>query len=321
MLVVPILNEARSLPYLFKRLAEVFTQEACKHRKIAKIQLLLIDDGSTDEGYEVASRADLEHLERFDVKWVELSRNFGHQAAVTAGMALADGDAVAILDADLQDPPEVVLEMVDKWREGFEIVYGQRKNRKEAFHKVFGYWLFYRIYKALTPIAVPLDSGDFCLLDRRVVSEINHLPESLRFPRGLRSWVGFRQVGVKYDRPKRVAGETKYTFSKLYELATEGIASLSLRPLQLAQLLAFTYLVVSFGFSLYTVAKLLSGGSEDIWREMVVLLILLSNALILFCMYILGAYVGRTYLESKGRPTYIVREVISLTPEGRSIKR
>jgi len=221
-----------------------------------------------------------------------------------------------VMDADLQDPPGCILEMLEKWRSGFEVVYAQRRNRKEGLAKRVLYSAFYRLYRALSPISVPIDSGDFCLMSRKVVEQLNRLPESLRFPRGLRSWVGFPQAAIRYDRPARAAGESRYGWRDLYQLATDGIAALSLRPLKLAQFLALLYLLLSVG----AVTGLLLNVFADVdlrSQLLIILLILLSsNALILLCLYILGAYLGRAYVEIKGRPGYIVAETLVVAPPG-----
>jgi glycosyltransferase involved in cell wall biosynthesis len=311
-IVIPVYNEAAALPELLRALAETFTLEVCARRRIAAVRCLFVDDGSVDESVQILRR---HPASAFQMQIIRLSRNFGHQAAITAGLADATADLVTVMDADLQDPPACVLEMIEKWRDGFEVVYAERQNRKEDRLKVVLYWLFYRLYRVLTPILVPVDSGDFCLLSRRAVEELNKLPEKVRFPRGLRSWIGFRQTAIRYDRPPRVAGTSRYGWSDLYHLATDGIASLSLRPLQLAQVLALVY----FLLSLVGLCAMMSRSFElDVSARISLLLMLtlLSNGLIMFCLYIVGAYLGRAYLEVKGRPAYVVAEVIVTQPGG-----
>lgn len=311
--IIPVYNEAAVLAILVERLNDIFSIDHCQQNGISKVTFLFIDDGSEDDSVQILK----DHFKSGEnAKIVRLSRNFGHQAAISAGLSLSQADLTAIIDADLQDPPEYILEMIKKWREGYEIVWGRRTNRKENRVKVFFYWLFYRLYKYLTPIEIPLDSGDFCLMSQRVVQEISKLPEKLRFLRGLRAWVGFPQAEITYDRPLRAAGNSKYNFGKLYELATDGLASMSVRPLQLAQFLALLYLLFSFIVFFVTLISVFSQESYDLKFLILLTLILFSNSIILLCIYILGAYIGRAYLESKGRPNHIVQEIIDFEGEG-----
>jgi dolichol-phosphate mannosyltransferase len=296
-------DEAPVLPVLFEALSSTFTPDTCSKYGIASVNCLFVDDGSRDSSIATAQEA---AVERLGVRILRLSRNFGHQAAVCAGLANSSADLVAVMDADLQDPPALIPEMVEKWRDGFEVVYGRRASRQEGPLKRLLYAAFYRLFRLLSPIDVPVDAGDFCLLSRRAVDELNRLPEAVRFPRGLRAWIGFPQTAIQYDRPARAAGKSSYGWRDLYNLATEGIASLSLRPLQVAQVLALLYLLLSLGA---VIALLQNTFAETELRTQLSLLILLligSNSLILLCLYILGAYLGRTYSEVKGRPSYIV---------------
>lgn len=307
--VIPVYNEEEVIPLLIGRLESTFSLEQCKQHGIKEVSFIFVDDGSMDRSV-VLLRKRLKDKSHYKGHILRLSRNFGHQAAVTAGINNSTSDLVTVIDADLQDPPELILDMVNMWREGYDVIYAQRINRKENPLKKFLYWVFYRLYHILSPIDIALDSGDFCLMSRQVVDELRNLPESVRFPRGLRSWVGFKQTGIKYDRPARVSGITKYSLIRLYKLATDGITSISTRPLKLAQLLALTYLLVSFctfGFILTNISRNNCGD-----QSFLVLLgvILFSNSLVLFCLYILGAYIGRAYLETKRRPTYIIRDIL-----------
>ena len=302
-IVIPMYNESKVILQLIGRLEQTFSAENIVPHNISGVTYCFIDDGSSDDSVNKVK----EKLSTIaEVKIISLSRNFGHQHAVSAGINCSDADVTAIIDADLQDPPELILEMVKKWREGFEVVFAQRRNRKENVIKKLCYWLFYRIYNLLTPIKIGMDSGDFCLMSRRIIDELNKLPEHLRFPRGLRSWVGFPQIGIEYDRPKRAAGETRYNFRSLYELATNGLASMSVRPLQLAQIFAVLYFTMGMLALLYI---LFSEVLND--YSLLIIIILLSNSINLFIMYIIGAYIGRTYLEVKGRPNYIIKDYLT----------
>jgi dolichol-phosphate mannosyltransferase len=207
--------------------------------------------------------------------------------------------------------------MIARWRDGYDVVYAERRRRKEGFLKVAGYALFYRLVAALSEIDIPLDSGDFCLMDRRVADAIRGLPEKLRFPRGLRAWVGFKQTGLAYDRPPRRAGKSKYDLARLYRLATDGVASSSIRPLKVSQVFSVSYLLLIVGVGLFIALKRLLSPAVEIPMAVLIgyLLILSGNFVQVFCMYILGAYVGRTYLEIKGRPSYLLLETIGGRPE------
>jgi dolichol-phosphate mannosyltransferase len=308
-IVVPLYNEEEVLPFLVERLDSTFADEHCRAHGIGQVSLIFVDDGSRDGSVAVLRRL-LRARPQFNSRIIRLSRNFGHQSAVSAGVDHSTSDVTAVIDADLQDAPEVIREMLDKWRSGYDVVYAQRASRQEYVLKRMLYWGFYRLYHVLSPIDVALDSGDFCLMSRQVVEELRKLPESVRFPRGLRSWVGFPQAGVEYDRPARAAGKTRYSLGQLYELATDGITSISIRPLKLAQLIGLSYFVLSLGALGLLLTNLTTQGSDD--RRFVILLavMLFSNSLVLFCLYIIGAYVGRAYLESKRRPTYIIRDVL-----------
>ena len=308
-IVIPVYNESEVLDELFERLRTVFGEDSRKDNGLTNVRYIFIDDGSTDQSAEMIARALSKGLEGVLLRF---SRNFGHQSAITAGLDSSSGDIVAIIDADLQDPPEVILEMLELWRKGYDVVYGQRQDRKENFIKRLGYWGFYRIVRFLSSVSVPLDCGDFCVMDRRVVDTLGNLPEKLRFPRGLRAFVGFNQIGVTYSRPARFAGQPKYTLARLYRLATDGIASLSIVPLRAAQLFAFSYFVLAFLVALAAVFSIFFSWKLPVDLPILVgfVIILCGLALQLFCSYILGAYVGRTYLEVKGRPPYIVMEKI-----------
>ena len=236
-ILIPCCNEAEVLPALQARLLKSLTELGVAW------EVILIDDGSADNTYELL--AAMHHADpRFKV--VGLSRNFGHQSAIGAGLAFASGDAVGIMDADLQDPPEVLVRAFHKLREGYDVVYAVRRKRKENFVKRAAYALFYRVLTFVAEVSIPLDSGDFCLMTRRVATVLRQMPERNVFLRGLRAWAGFRQIGLEYERPARAAGETKYQFRKLLRLAADGVFAFSLLPLRLA-----TYLgLCALGFSM-----------------------------------------------------------------------
>jgi len=307
--IVPFYNEAEVLGLLFEALEQTFSPSNLAPRKIARVRYLFVDDGSSDGSPQIITE---KIRGGAPASLLRLSRNFGHGNALCAGLDHSTADFVVILDADLQDPPSVVLDMIDKARYGYDVVFGRRRKRKENVLKRIAYWVFYRLIASLSEITLPLDSGDFCLMDRRVIDALRRLPESLRYPRVLRAWVGFRQTGVEYDRPRRQAGQSKYTLRRLYRLATDGIASASTRPLKIAQLSSFLFglgaLAISLIFVLVLVGKLSLTVSHPLLLAS--LLIVSSNALIMLVLYVFSAYIGRMYLEVKRRPPYIIMEQI-----------
>lgn len=313
-IVIPVYDEEEMVERLLARVAAALAPDALAAHGVSRVRLLFVDDGSTDRTAAILADRIAAGL---DARLVRFTRNFGHQAAVCAGLDRSEGDLVCIIDADLQDPPELILQMVARWRAGADVVFARRRRRKGNPAKRLGYWGFYRLVAFLSEIRLPLDAGDFGLMSRRVVRAVQALPERLRFQRGLRAWVGFRQEALEYDRPEREAGTAKYGWGKLYRLATDGIASMSTRPLQAAQLGSFF-----FGFlSLVFLAMLLAGwlvSPSSVPTPFLVtyVLVAMGNGVQSLCLYILGAYVGRTYLEVKGRPPYLVMEVVERDPGG-----
>lgn len=309
-IVIPVYNEEKVLPLLLEELDRVFAPSTQDELLISHVRCIFVDDGSNDSTMEILARHTPKH---FSIHLVRLSRNFGHQPAISAGISYADADMVAVMDSDMQDPPHIVTDMIAKLNEGHDVVYAQRIKRNESAIKKLGYALFYKAYSLLSPIKVAENSGDFCVMRSNVVKELNALPESLRFVRGLRSWVGFKQTAIGFERPPRAAGEAKYTFRALYKLATDGIASLSIAPLKLAQMFAVLFFIL--GISMASMLFFLQFGmeSDTFWLFVSLVVIVLGLSLNMFFLYILGAYVGRAYLEIKGRPPFIVAEKIKLS--------
>jgi dolichol-phosphate mannosyltransferase len=297
--VVPLYNEADNLAELYRRLVAAL-------QPVGPFELVFVNDGSRDD-----TPAALDELAAADgrVVAVHLSRNFGHQPAVTAGLDVASGDAVIVMDGDLQDPPEVLPQFVDRWRDGFEVVYAVRTKRKEGPAKRLGYFLFYRLLRAVSELDIPLDSGDFCLMDRRVVDVLKHLPERGRFVRGLRTFVGFRQTGLAYERDARAAGVPKYTFGKLVALAVDGLVNFSGYPLQLVTLLGFATAAAAAGLLVWVVADAVTNNATPRGWASTLVVVLVTSAIQLLSLGIIGQYVRRIFAEVKGRPTYIVRSV------------
>jgi glycosyltransferase involved in cell wall biosynthesis len=297
--VIPILDEEATLSALYARLTDVLAGLEVPY------ELVMVDDGSTDRTPEL-----LRQLRSGDprVKYIRLARNFGHQAALTAGLAHATGQAVVVMDADLQDPPEVIPELVERWQEGYEVVYAIRRHRKEPPTQRLAYALFYRLLSRVASLNIPLDAGDYCLMDRRVVDQLNALPERNRFLRGLRSWVGYRQIGVEYERQARYAGHTKYDFWRLARLAVDGLVSFSFLPLRIASSIGFVISVVSMIVALYYLVLRLSGNQEPAGFAAVIVAVLFLGGVQLITIGIMGEYVGRIFDEVKSRPVYIVLE-------------
>ncbi len=297
--VLPLLNEEATLPTLYARLTEVLTSLEISY------ELIMVDDGSTDRTAEL-----LRQLRRDDarLKFIRLARNFGHQAAITAGLTHARGEAVIVMDADLQDPPEVIPELLARWNDGFEVVYAIRRNRKEPPPKRLAYTLFYRLLNRVASLDIPADAGDFCLMDRQVVDQLNALPERNRFLRGLRSWVGFRQTGIEYDRQARQAGRTKYGFWKLVRLAVDGLVSFSYLPLRVASGVGLVASLVSLPVGLYYLILRLLGHREPAGFAAIVISVLFLGGVQLITIGIMGEYVGRIFDEVKNRPVYIALE-------------
>ncbi len=297
-LVIPIWNEEKVIPEMYKRVCDTM------ERADATWELICISDGSRDRSMEL-----LVELSQRDprVKVLEFSRNFGHQIAITAGADFADGDAVIVMDADLQDPPEVVLEMIERWREGYEVVYAKRKKRAgETWFKLVTASLFYRLLQSITDINLPLDTGDFRLMDRKVVLAMRRLREKHRFMRGLSSWVGFKQIGVEYERQARFAGETKYPLRKMLRLANNAITGFSYLPLQLATYVGFGLAGLSLLGIVVTIASRLSGSSAFFGQATTLVSVLFLGGIQLIFLGILGEYLARIYDEVKDRPLYLV---------------
>lgn len=299
-IIAPIYNEIESLPLLYSRVKEVMDSSN------ETWELILVDDGSTD-----GSTEKIRELAQADktVRPVIFARNFGHQVAITAGWDYARGDAIVIIDADLQDPPETILELAKKWKEGYEVVYAVRGERQgESWFKLWTASLFYRLIYRITDVKIPVDTGDFRLMDRKVVNVLKQMKERHRFPRGMSAWVGFKQIGVTYKRAARHAGVTKYPFSKMFRLALNAITSFSYFPLQVATFFGF----LSAGMSILAIPLVmilrLAGSHFFEGQTTTLISVLFLGGVQLISLGILGEYIGRLYDEAKGRPLYIIRE-------------
>jgi len=298
--IVPCLNEEDVICDTHRRLTVAL------ERATPAFEIIYVDDGSTD-----ATPCLLRELQARDsrVRVVRFSRNFGHQIAITAGLEHASGDAVAVIDADLQDPPEVILEFLQKWMDGYDVVYGVRRERDgETVFKLWTAKAFYRVIGKLSETPIPLDTGDFRLMDRRVVEALLSMPERDRFVRGMVSWLGFSQIAVPYHRAARAAGTTKFSLLRMLRFATDGIVSFSISPLRLATWMGFAASGLAILVTLYALFERMFGTDVVKGWTSTIVAILFIGGVQLICLGIIGEYVGRIYGESKRRPLYVVRE-------------
>jgi glycosyltransferase involved in cell wall biosynthesis len=307
--IVPALNEKDGISVLYRRVTDAARSWNEKY------ELIIVDDGSTDGMLDIC-----EELAEGDpnLRLISFSRNFGHQAAITAGLQHCSGDIAAVIDADLQDPPEELARFIEKCREGFDVVYAIRTQRKESALKRFAYFFYYRMLKRLAALDIPLDAGDFCVMSRPVVDALNRLPERSRFLRGLRTWVGYRQTGLAYERQARHAGEPKYTFRRLLHLAMDGIINFSYKPLHLVTLAGaiiglFSVLGAIFVLIQYSLDATILGYNPRQargWTSLILSIQFLSGIQLL-ALGIVGEYIGRLFEEIKGRPAFIVRKLVN----------
>ena len=298
-IVIPVFNEEEMILQMYEKLVPFLNNED---------EVLFINDGSTDTTVnEIKSLIEKDRR----LKLINFSRNFGHQPAITAGLQYSEGDVVIVMDCDLQDPPELIPELLKKWKEGYDVVHCIRKKRKESLFKRVSYKLFYWLYTRLSDFETLMDSGDFSLMSRRVVNEINKMQEKAKFIRGLNLFVGFRHTAIEYERPGRFKGETKYSLIKLIKLALDGIFSFTTFPLRIMSFLGFCLLLSSFIMILVLVYyklsyKLLLG------HTMTYVLILFFGGINLFCFGIIGEYIGKIFYETKNRPFYIVESFVNM---------
>ncbi len=300
-IIIPIYNEEQTLPVLHERLVSAL------HPLGETFEVILIDDGSKDNSFELLRQI---HAADARFKVLRLSRNFGHQVAISAGLDFARGEAVILMDGDLQDPPELLPKMIDKWKEGYQVVYTVKTSRKENRLKRFAFKTFYRILHALSSIQIPMDAGNFSLMDRKVVEVLRQIPERHRYISGLRAWVGFRQIGIEYDRDPRFAGEPQMSFGRLLQLALDGIFSFSNVPLRVASYVGFLSALVAFGGGLFVVYEKLFTDKAILGWASTICTITFLGGLILMTLGVIGEYIGRIYDEVKQRPLYIISEGI-----------
>jgi glycosyltransferase involved in cell wall biosynthesis len=305
--VIPVLDEEATLPELFSRLTAVMGQLD------GDAEAILVDDGSTDRTYELLVEQNARDP-RF--KAIRFARNFGHQIAITAGLDFAAGEATVIMDADLQDPPEVVFDLIERWRDGYEVVYAIREDRAgDSLFKRVTAGAFYRALRRLTQVDIPANVGDFRLVDRRALDEFRALRESNRYVRGMFTWIGFRQTGVRFSRSERFAGKTKYPYRRSLKLGIDGLISFSDVPLRIALTFGFLVSAAALVFGIVAIALKIAGNSSLVpgWASVVVATAFLGGVQ-LIVIGMMGLYVGRIYEEVRGRPLYIVRDVSGLVP-------
>jgi dolichol-phosphate mannosyltransferase len=295
-IVIPCYNESQVLRITNERLEKIFIELKLTY------ELIYVDDGSKDDTGEIIESLTQKNK---NIRLIKLSRNFGHQIAVTAGIDSAEGDAVIIIDADLQDPPELIPEMVNMWKKGADVVYGVRKVRKgESYFKLITANLFYKIIEKLSETEIPKNTGDFRLIDRKIVEIFKKMPEKDRFIRGMISWIGFNQVPLYYDREKRLAGETKYPITKMVALALDGIISFSRKPLKVALYIGITLSFLSFIGIIYALISRLFGNAWVPGWTLLIMTVLLLGGFQMIFLGLIGEYIGRIYNESKNRPLY-----------------
>lgn len=304
-LIIPIYNEEETIPELYRRVSDVMDSLD------DSVELILINDGSRDRSLKL-----MRELQERDARvcYISFARNFGHQAAVTAGLNFARGQVIVVLDADLQDPPELIPKMIESWQAGYHVVYAQRtKRKKESWFKRLTSYVFYRLLRQLADVDIPADTGDFCLMDRQVVDVLNSMPERNRYIRGLRAWIGFRQTAVKFERDPRFAGEVKYTFKKSLALAVNSLVSFSKIPLRISTYLGlFSALIALLMALLVLYWRLQQPDSPVTGLATILIAVFFLGSVQLISIGILGEYVGRIYEEVKGRPAYTIAEIAGL---------
>lgn len=301
-LAIPVYNEEQVIPELLRRIRIVLDKVPGGPHEI-----VLVDDGSSDRTFEVVAEAAAQDPR---IVAISLSRNFGHQSAVSAALDNVTGDAVVVMDGDLQDSPEVIYDFIREYNRGFDVVYAQRIGRKEGWLLRSCYFLFYRLLAFFSSLSLPLDAGDFALLSRRVIDELRRLPEHHRYLRGLRAWVGFSQTGILVERSERFSGRSKYSFLRLLGLAFDGIFAFSVVPLRMATILGLLTIFCSFTYAAYSIyAKVIFAQSPQGFTALIVGMTFLSGVQLLF-LGVIGEYLGRVYEETKGRPHYIVDKIV-----------
>ncbi len=309
--VVPVYNEEPVVLETYKRLKRVMDSINESY------EIVFINDGSRDKTAFILN--EICETDK-NIKFIDFSRNFGHQIAITAGMDYTEGEAIVVIDADLQDPPEVIPKMIEKWKEGYDVVYGKRAERKgDTFFKKFTAAAFYRLLKRMTDVDIPVDTGDFRLIDRKVCNALALIPERSRYVRGLISWLGFRQTGLEFSRDKRFAGETKYPLKKMLKFAFDAITSFSYKPLKLATYAGSIIATAGFIYLMVVIIQAILGYTTQGWASLIAVN-LVFNGIVLIILGIIGEYIGRIYDEAKGRPLYIVKQTKNIQKDKKGLR-
>jgi len=306
-IVIPVFNEAQTIPELIRRLKPVM--DTLGEAASGTAEVIFVDDASSDETFGILSQA---HKADARFKAIRFSRNFGHQIAITAGMDHSSGDAIILMDGDLQDPPELIPRFIEEWKKGFEVVYAVKRNRKEFFLKRYAFALFYRLLHSVSTIHIPMDAGNFSLLDKRVLGVLRKMPERNRYISGMRAWAGFRQTGIEFDREARFAGKPQMSLTRLVNLALDGIFSFSKAPLRLGIYVGLMSALLAFiGTAWVIYAKIFTDRAIIGWAS-VMLAITFLGGMILVTIGIIGEYIGRIFDEVKQRPLYIVGDRVGV---------
>jgi dolichol-phosphate mannosyltransferase len=310
-IVIPVFNESQTIPELIRRLTPVMDSlgSGGKGTKGPAAEVIFVDDASSDDTFAILSQA---HKSDARFKTIRFSRNFGHQVAITAGMDHASGEAIILMDGDLQDPPELIPRFIEEWKKGFEVVYAVKRNRKEFFLKRYAFSLFYRLLHSMSTIHIPMDAGNFSLIDRRVLGVLRQMPERNRYISGMRAWAGFRQTGIEFDREARFAGKPQMSLTRLFNLALDGIFSFSKAPLRLGIYVGLFSAFLAFLGTAYAIyAKVFTDRAIIGWTS-VMLAITFLGGMILVTIGIIGEYIGRIFDEVKQRPLYIVGDRVGV---------
>jgi dolichol-phosphate mannosyltransferase len=301
-IVIPVFNESQTIPELIRRLTPVMNS-------LGTAEVIFVDDASSDETFGILAQA---HKADARIKAIRFSRNFGHQIAITAGMDHANGEAIILMDGDLQDPPELIPRFIEEWKKGFEVVYAVKRNRKEFFLKRYAFSIFYRLLHSVSTISIPMDAGNFSLLDRKVLGVLRKMPERNRYISGMRAWAGFRQTGIEFDREARFAGKPQMSLTRLVNLALDGIFSFSKAPLRLGIYIGlFSALLAFIGTAYVIYAKIFTDRAIIGWTS-VMLAVTFLGGMILVTIGIIGEYIGRIFDEVKQRPLYIVGDRVGV---------
>lgn len=301
--VIALHNEEKAIAALFSEMSRIETKVDCR------VEYICVNDGSTDA---TLARLREELVRKTNIVIVDLARNFGKEAAMTAGLAQARGDAVLVIDADLQDPPSLIPEFLSKWREGYDVVYGVRTSRaSDTLIKRMTAAMFYGLFNRVADTKIPLGAGDFRLMDRRVVLALLQMPERNRFMKGLFSWVGFKQTGVEYRRESRAGGESSFSYPRLVDFAIDGLTSFSILPLRLASLAGILVSIVGFSYATYLILRTLVEGVDVPGYASIMVVMMFLGGVQLICLGFIGEYLGRLYVEAKGRPLYVIAGIES----------